>query len=267
MARALVGPVSERLRATVHGDAGDWLILSHGFGTVQSVWQPLIAKYGAGRRIITYDLAYIGQSEADGRLYRRIATYADDLLAMMDEQRVRRATVLGHSASGMIGLLAGVAAPEHVDRLILLNASPRYLDDADYRGGLTEEALQETFAAIRENYLRWVLAFAPAVTAASGGVGLSEFSRGLLDLRPDVTLAVLRCIYEADLRTLLPHVSCPVEVLQSRRDIAVPLEVGAWMADQLPAGRLHVLDAEGHLPHLTTPARLWPALDRILGGG
>lgn len=112
-----------------------------------------------------------------------------------------------------------------------------------------------------------MLAFAPAVTASSGGAGLSEFARGLLDLRPDVTASVLRSIYEADLRGLLPRVACPVEVLQGRRDIAVPVEVRAWMAEQLPAGRLHVIDAEGHLPHLTTPERVWPAFDRVLGGG
>lgn len=267
MARALAGPVAERLRATVHGDAGDWLILSHGFGTAQSVWRPFIARYGPGRRIITYDLAYIRQSEEDGRLYRRIATYADDLLALMDEQDVGRATVVGHSASGMIGLLAAVAEPEQIGRLILLNASPRYLDDVGYRGGLTEAGLQATFVAIRENYLNWVLAFAPAVTAVSGGSGLSEFTRALLDLRPDVTLSVLRSIYEADLRNLLPYVGCPVEVLQSRHDVAVPAEVGAYLASQLPGGRLHMLDTEGHLPHLTSPERLWPSFDQILEGG
>lgn len=267
MGCALDGPIARRLRATVHGDAGDWLILSHGFGTSQSVWEPFIGRYGSSHRIMVYDLAYIGQSEAGERLYRRIATYADDLLALMEEQEVRSATLFGHSASGMIGLLAAVAEPERFARLILLNASPRYLDDGDYRGGLTEAELEATFAGIRENYLNWVLAFAPAVTAVSGGAGLSEFSRALLDLSPDVTLSVLRSIYEADLRNLLPRVSCPVEVLQSRRDIAVPAELGAWLADQLPLGRLHMLDAEGHLPHLTTPERVWPALDQILGDG
>lgn len=266
MARALEGRVAERLRAMAHGDGDACLVLSHGFGTSQSVWQPFIDRYGPAHRIITYDLAYIGQCERGERLYRRLSTYADDLLALMDEQNVRGATLVGHSASGMIGLLAAVSEPACFARLILLNASPRYLDDRSYRGGLTAAELQETFAAIREHYLDWVMSFAPAVTAAPAGAGLSEFSRGLLGLRPDATLAVLRSIYEADLRDLLPHVTCPVEVLQSRRDIAVPLEVGVFLANQLPTGRLHVLDAEGHLPHLTTPELLWPVFDRILRG-
>lgn len=264
MARPLEGPVAERLRAMAHGDDGAWLILSHGFGTSQAVWKPFIDRYGPAHRIVTYDLAYIGQCERGERLYRRLSTYADDLIALMDEQNVHSATLVGHSASGMIGLLAAVSEPACFARLILLNASPRYLDDGPYRGGLTAAELQETFAGIRDNYLDWVMAFAPAVTAAPAGPGLSEFSRGLLGLRPDAALAVLRSIYEADLRDLLPQVTFPVEVLQSRRDIAVPLEVGVFLADRLPAGRLHVLDAEGHLPHLTTPGLLWPVFDTIL---
>ncbi|MBC7169228.1 alpha/beta hydrolase, partial [Phenylobacterium sp.] len=149
-------------------------------------------------------------------------------------------------------------------RLILLNGSPRYLDDGDYRGGLTPPQLQETIARIQANYMGWILAFAPAATAASEGAGLSEFAKGLLDLSPDAALTVLGSIYEADLRDLAPHVTCPVEVLQSRHDIAVPVEVGVWLAEQLPTGTLHLLDVQGHLPHLTTPERLWPVFDEIL---
>lgn len=69
----------------------------------------------------------------------------------MDEQDVRGATLVGHSASGMIGLLAAAAEPERFARLILLNASPRYLHDGDDRGGLTEAELHGAFAGIREN--------------------------------------------------------------------------------------------------------------------
>jgi sigma-B regulation protein RsbQ len=163
-------------------------------------------------------------------------------------------------------LLAAVVEPDRFNRLILLNASPRYLDDAGYQGGLTEGELHETYARIRENYVNWVLAFAPAVTA-SDGPGLSEFARGLLELRVDVALAVLRSIYEADLRDLLPQIICPVEIMQSRNDIAVPVEVGAYLAHRLPNGHLHVLETQGHLPHLTTPERIWPVLDKFLGGG
>lgn len=44
MGSALDGPIVERLRARVYGGAGDWLILSHGFGTSQSVWEPFIDR-------------------------------------------------------------------------------------------------------------------------------------------------------------------------------------------------------------------------------
>jgi len=264
MGQSLVGPVAERLSATVHGDGGAWLVLSHGFGTSQAVWEPVIQRFGACRRILTYDLAYIGQGERHAPLYRGLAAYADDLVELLVEQGVREATVLGHSASGMIGLLAAVAEPGLFSGLVLLNASPRYLDDLDYVGGTTQAELEETYAAIRANYRAWVQAFAPAVTSASSGTGLSDFVQGLLALRPDAALAVLRTIYEADVRALLPHVSCKVDILQSREDPAVPVEVGAYMAARIPSSRLVRLDAKGHLPHLTTPELVLPAIHDAL---
>ena len=267
MARRLTGRVAERLNATVHGEGEAWLVLSHGFGTSQSVWEPIITRYGRHRRILTYDLAYIEQSGEGSPLYGSLSTYADDLIALLDEQNIHDATVLGHSASGMISLLAAVVEPAFFRDLVLLNASPRYLDDIDYKGGMTAEELEANFAAIRQAYAEWVLAFAPAVTAASEGPGLSEFVKGLLGLRPDVAVTVLRSIYDADLRRLLPEISCPVEILQSRVDVAVPVEVGQYMAARIPSSRLVLLDAEGHLPHLTAPERLWPALDVALLGG
>ena len=50
-----------------------------------------------------------------------------------------------------------------------------------------------------------------------------------------------------DLRPLLPSLRLPVLVVNGGRS-AVPPEVGAWIADALPAGRSLLLPDAGHAP-------------------
>lgn len=267
MGRALSGPIASRLSATEHGEGASWLVLSHGFGTTQAVWEPVIRRFQDTHRILTYDLAYVGQGEREEPFYADLAAYADDLIGLLIEHEIAGATIIGHSASGMIGLLAAVTEPALVRHRILLNASPRYLDDTDYIGGASEADFEAIAHAIRSNYGRWVLDFAPAVTAAQDGEGLSVFVQGLLSLRPDLALTVLKTIYAADVRALVSEAPCSITLIQSRKDIAVPPEVGAYMVERAPGAQLIELDVEGHLPHLTAPDVVLPALEDALQQG
>jgi sigma-B regulation protein RsbQ len=42
-------------------------------------------------------------------------------------------------------------------------------------------------------------------------------------------------------------------ILQASDDIAVPPEVGQYMADKIPFSKLLNIDAKGHLPHISAP--------------
>ena len=57
------------------------------------------------------------------------------MLRVIGELGLDDVTVVGHSVSSMIGVLAHIAAPSVVTRLVLVSPSARYLDDGDYRGG------------------------------------------------------------------------------------------------------------------------------------
>ena len=68
----------------------------------------------------------------------RLAGYAEDMVRLIDELDLKRITLMAASMSAMVGLLASLARPERFDALILISASPRYLNDAPYYGGFQQ---------------------------------------------------------------------------------------------------------------------------------
>jgi sigma-B regulation protein RsbQ len=55
-----------------------------------------------------------------------------------------------------------------------------------------------------------------------------------------------------------------VLLLQTQRDSFVPLTVAEYMVRTLPHAELRMLDAQGHLPHLSAPAQVAEALRPFL---
>ena len=45
----------------------------------------------------------------------------------------------------------------------------------------------------------------------------------------------------------------PTLVLQCEQDVIAPVHVGQYVADTIPGGRMVLLDATGHCPHLSAP--------------
>jgi pimeloyl-ACP methyl ester carboxylesterase len=255
----LDGPLAQRHRVTQVGHGPDVVVFSHGLGTDQSAWARVIAYLPAQYTAVLFDLPGTGPllpADFDPVVYASLAQFADDVVALLDEIGVTRCRFVGHSVSGMIGVLAAIEAPELFDRLILLNASPRYLNDRDYVGGFDQSDLDGLFGAMADNYQGWVAGFAPLAIAADAPGAVLDFSNGLLAMRPDVTLQVARVIFQSDVRRLLPHLATPTVLVHARNDIAVPGEVARYLNQAIGGSRLVWIEASGHLPHLSAPAEV-----------
>lgn len=261
------GPLARRHRARLHGQGARCVVLSHGLGTDQTAWSEVLPSLARRFTVLTYDLPGAGPllpDEFDVRDYLHLSAYADDLLALLHEVGVQHCCYVGHSVSGMIGALAAVADPARFQRMVLLNASPRYLNDVGYVGGFEQPALDGLFETMRTQYEAWVAGFAPAAIGADMPEAVQRFADSFLQMRPDITVGIARAIFESDLRDILPLVSPPVVLVHTRDDIAVPPEVAHYLHAQLPDSELVWIDAVGHLPHLSAPEEVVAALERAL---
>ncbi|KAL6317079.1 hypothetical protein AAG906_029831 [Vitis piasezkii] len=258
----------EALNVRVVGNGERVLVLAHGFGTDQSAWQRILPYFLPHFRIILYDLVCAGSVNPDYFDFRRYTTldaFVDDLLNILDALGVDRCAYVGHSVSAMIGILASIRRPELFTKLVLIGASPRFLNDHDYHGGFEEGEIEKVFSAMEANYDAWVHGFAPLSVGADVPAAVREFSRTLFNMRPDITLFVSRTIFNSDLRGVLGLVKVPCCIIQTAKDVSVPTSVALYLKNHL-GGRntVEMLNVEGHLPHLSAPMLLAPVLRRAL---
>lgn len=261
--------IVERLAATVTGSGPHTIVLANGFCTSAQSWSALLPHLPANARIVRFE--YVGNPGTPagawnpGR-YAELYGHADDVVLLLRELGVRHATFIGHSMSAMVGALAHVAAPELIGRLIMLGASPRYIDDGEYVGGFPLDVVNALIASVEQGLEQWIAGFAPiSLGVEAAPEHLRDYVAHFLSMRPDVARLMLTSIFRSDFRYVLPRVHCPVDVVQSAKDNAVPLAVAQYLTHQLPQATLHVLPVVGHVPHLTHSAVVAPFLQQLLG--
>ncbi|KAJ8478632.1 hypothetical protein OPV22_022359 [Ensete ventricosum] len=255
-----------RVIGRADGERGT-IVLAHGFGTDQSVWKHLVPHLVEDYRVVLFDNMGAGTTNPDYFDFDRYATlegYALDLLAILEELRLGPCIFVGHSVSAAIGAIASISRPDLFSKLVMLSASPRYLNDVDYFGGFEQEELDQLFDAMRSNYKAWVSGFAPlAVGGDMDSVAVQEFSRTLFNIRPDIALCVAQTIFQSDLREILGLVMVPCHILQSSKDLAVPVVVSEYLHRNLGGESIvEVMSSEGHLPQLSSPDIVIPVLLR-----
>ncbi|XP_043713621.1 probable strigolactone esterase DAD2 [Telopea speciosissima] len=258
----------EILNVRVIGNGEKILVLAHGFGTDQSAWKSIIPYFTPQYRIVLYDLVCAGSVNPDYfdfRRYTSLEPYVEDLLSILDTLRIDKCAYVGHSVSAMIGILASIRRPDLFSKLILIGASPRFLNDRDYHGGFERGEIETVLTKMEANYEAWVNGFAPLAVGADVPAAVREFTRTLFNMRPDISLFVSRTVFNSDLRGILGLVKVPCCIIQTAKDVSVPVSVAMYLKNHL-GGRntVEILHTEGHLPHLSAPTLLVQVLRRAL---
>lgn len=138
----------------------------------------------------------------------------------------------------------------------------RFLNDADYYGGFQQDDLNQLFEAMQSNYKAWCSGFAPLVVGGDmDSVAVQEFSRTLFNMRPDIALSLAQTIFQFDMRKILGRITVPCHIIQSTRDLAVPVVVAEYLQQNLGGKSIvEVMPTEGHLPQLSSPDIVIPVL-------
>src|ERR1700748_1387039 len=251
---------------TGNHEAEKTIVFGNGFGTDQTAFQQITPAFKDNYRILMYDNIGAGTTDAaafDPVRYNSIHAYASDLISILDEYGLKNVIYIGHSVSGMIGLLASVTRPELFERLILLAASARYLNDADeaYTGGFDQQTLDDLCTTMKNNYHAWASGFASMVMSNPDHPHLAEKFAGTLEaLRPDIALIVAKVIFQSDHRRELAKVKHPVLIVQTKDDVAVPMEASEYLHQHINGSSYKVINAIGHLPHVSAPDEVIEAI-------
>jgi len=240
------------------GEGTTPLILAHGFACDQQIWEPLLQHLLPHYRVIAFDYTGCGHSDIgawEAKLYRTLNGYVRDLLGVCDALELEQPIVFGHSISGTIAMLAAAQQPERFRQVITLGSSPCYLNKTGYSGGFSKKEIWDLLQMMEDDYRGWAGYVAPVAMENSDRPELAEILRqSFLMSDPRVARIFAEATLYCDIRSQLPSVTVPTDLLQSSHDAFVPPEAAQHLHDQLPDSRLHELDAHGHYPHVSDPA-------------
>lgn len=234
--------ICRRNNVTMQGaSSGRTVLFAHGFGNDQHSWRHVAQDFARDHRVVLFDYVGCGHSDLQAwtpERYHTLAGYVQDLLDVCDALSLSRVTLVGHAIGGVIGLLASLRRPDVFAQLVLVEPSPRYLNDRPgYHGGFEREDIAGLLNLMERNAGAWAEAPAPRLGTGDPAICRHFAERVLL----------------ADHRAELCKVQVPSVILQGGRDVLTPPDVGHYMHEHMPGSALHVLPEAGHCPHLSHP--------------
>jgi pimeloyl-ACP methyl ester carboxylesterase len=264
-----VGPV--RLEVIEAGVGGRPLLLSHGFtGAKEDFGDWIDAFADEGWWVVAPDLRGHGDSDQPERedLYS-LALFAQDLLGLADELGWTRFSLIGHSMGGMIAQEVALAAPERIERLVLMdtNHGPVEELDPDTVAFGVEVLRTEGIAGLVN-----VLAQLPQQPKAPSDLrlraereGYAEFADGKVHRCSPAMYAAMgvELTTRADRLADLAGLTMPVRVVVGAEDKGF-LPASRRIADAITQADLVVIPDAAHCPQFENPTAWWNAVAPFL---
>jgi len=103
---------------------GNAIVLLHGFLENSTMWNNLIPKLLPKYRVINIDLLGHGNTECLGYIHS-MELMAEVVFSVLRQQKLKRATIIGHSMGGYVALAFAELYPDMVKGLGLINSTTK----------------------------------------------------------------------------------------------------------------------------------------------
>lgn len=251
------GPIAARNNVRVFGKGRQPMLFAHGFGCDQNMWRFITPAFENDFQIILFDYVGAGKSDTsayNAERYASLQGYAKDILEICEELKLKDVILVGHSVSSMIGLLATLEAPQYFNRLVMVGPSPSYINEGEYKGGFERADIEGLLDTMEKNYIGWANFLAPNIMGNKERPHLGEeLTESFCSTDPVIARQFAKATFFSDNRHDLKKNRLPVLILQCSEDIIAPIEVGEYLAKNMPKSTLRVMQATGHCPHMSEP--------------
>jgi 3-oxoadipate enol-lactonase len=184
------------------------IILIHPIGGNIDIWEheiQFILKKGF--RVIAYEIRGHNRSSIGGKRDFNLYDLSEDLHMLVEELKIKKCTLVGHSIGGAIASLYAKQHPHNVDAIIFINSSSKRIPNKDLEKHYTTRkiAISEGMAALAEwnrennkdakktfedqktwNYFKEIF----TKTSVEGFVAATKALYSMPDGEEDVTLAL-----------------------------------------------------------------------------
>ena len=236
------------------------VVLSPSLGATRGMWDPQVPALAERYRVVTYDTRGHGESPAPPGPYT-LDDLVDDVVALLDELGVARASFVGLSVGGMIGMRLAAREPDRVDRLALLCTSAK----TDPQGFLDRAAAVRsggTASVAPAVVSRWLT---PAFAAQHADL-VARLEGMIAGADDEGYAACAEVVAGIDLRDDLGRINAPTLVVSGAEDPALPPEHQRLIADGIRGAELLTVSPAAHLANLERTSEITGALLRHFEG-
>ncbi len=232
---------------------GPDVVLVHGWGSHGGVWADIAHELSRDFRVTVPDLPGHGRS----RDFLPPAYTPEALAGEIRHALSGPAVWIGWSMGGLVALAAAQRNPQEVTRLVLVGATPKYVQSPDWPHAMSLTVLEQFARSLEQDYAGTLERFLTLQMAAGEDRTVLRRLRDEMfryGAPPTEALqAGLRLLKEEDRRDALASVATPTLVVHGGRDRLAPVGAARYLAQHLPQARLEVMPEAGHAPFLSHP--------------
>jgi class 3 adenylate cyclase len=240
---------------------------------LEAAWEePTLARFfdrlASFSRLILFDKRGTGLSDRvpDAEL-PNLETRMSDVLTVCDAVGAKQPALMGVSEGAPLCVLFAASHPDRTSAILLLGGFPREKVGDDWAWGYTDEMLDAVFEDVQQNWGGPVGLDVRAPSKKDDPRFRQSWARYLrLGASPSSAVSLMKMNAEIDVRPLLPSVHVPTLVIHRTGDLAVPVECGRYLADNIPDARMVELPGEDHLPWVGDADRIVGEIEEFLTG-
>jgi 3-oxoadipate enol-lactonase len=232
------------------------VLFASSLGTTHRLWDEQAAALREQFRALRYDHRGHGGSLVPPGPYS-IDDLAGDVLALLDRLGIERVTFVGLSMGGAVAITAALRAPERFERLVLAGTAAHFGPPEQWHERAATVRAAGVEAVADATLGRWLTPEAPAEKR--------ERLRALLLSTPrEGYAACCEALAGYDARGRLGELAMPVLAIAGADDPTAPPAALQAIVDEVPHGRLHVIERARHITNVERPGEFNAALTAFL---
>jgi len=180
-----------------------------------------------------------------------------------------RCVLLGWSLGAKLALSIAASEPERVAALVLVAASPKFAQSADWPHGMDPPAQRAFGAALAQDWQHTLQDF---ITLQLRGSRHAEEARALIAAalaaggapQRAALIAGMALLESVDLRALAPLITQPALIIAGQNDRVTPPDAARWLAKVMPHATLREIPRAGHAPMISHHTEVAAAIREFL---
>jgi pimeloyl-ACP methyl ester carboxylesterase len=244
---------------TVSGE-GNTIVFLHGFLENKKMWTEYITLLEKNRQVIAIDLLGHGDSDAMGYVHS-MEDNAHAVHEVLTHLKIKKASIVGHSMGGYVGLAFAELYPATIEKLVLLNSTSKE-DNAEKKTNRTR-----AIKAVKQNYQSFVsLAIANLFSEANRTRLAKEIEKAKEEALKTPLQGIIASLegmkIRKDREALLKQNLFPVLLVLGKKDPVLNYEESI---SQIENTNVELVSFEdGHMSHIENEAELKTTLSLFL---